>query len=333
MKEVLPGMLRILLVENSPTHTRSIQVALAVCENLPSEVHMVDSLHSAFLAVEEAAPDVIVLNCSLCESIGLGTVYEMHALASRIPIVVLVPIDKGDLVKQIVRTGAQTCVLESDMDRGKLIRAIRRAVDTVECERFESLPARKREEVPLLFDKITEGFVTTNLQGDCAFCNSAAVQILGYRSPEDLLGKNFYALVRGMRSKSYGLRSSEPEYQIENVVRTCLPVYTDSEIFWRADGKLFLAEYLTSPLRRSNRIVGTVTVLRDISHSRLVAEEILESRAQFIRHAHRLIKIAMGRTIEESDGLREDDPFRMAHEETPWLLRYLPAYTGMLRGQ
>lgn len=313
MAEMISRTLRLLLVDDSPTYARSIQSALETCKDVRFVVERADSLHAAAAIIPTVAPDVILLDLILPDSIGLGTLRDMRARAPGIPIVALTALEDGELRNQVIRAGAQDYVVKSERDRTTLIRAVRYALAVIECARLRALMDRKEEEVLLLFDNIIEGFFTTDLHGNCAMCNPAAARILGYNSPDDLIGKNMHSITHQMRSN--GLRYPEAECHINNVIRTGTAVHVDTEVFWRSDGRSVPVEYFTSPLRRGDRIVGAVTVFLDITKLRHVESTLYELRERFNRHARTLISIAGEWSLEQPKTRHEKESLIVVNRE------------------
>src|SRR5574337_970415 len=54
---------------------------------------------------------------------------------------------------------------------------------------------RDEEFVRLLLDSTAEAIIGIDLEGECSFCNAAAIRWLGYDSQEDLLHKNIHDLI------------------------------------------------------------------------------------------------------------------------------------------
>jgi transcriptional regulator with PAS, ATPase and Fis domain len=65
---------------------------------------------------------------------------------------------------------------------------------------LEDALRERDEQVRLLLDSTAEAIYGIDLQGNCTFCNSACLRLLGYAAPSDLLGKNMHALMHDKRS-------------------------------------------------------------------------------------------------------------------------------------
>src|SRR5262245_5510022 len=107
--------------------------------------------------------------------------------------------------------------------------------------------------------------------------------MLGYRV-EELLGRHMHELL-------HHTRADGTPYPVE-----ACPVYAAiqdglvhrvvDEIFWRKDGTSFPIEYVSTPIKDGERVVGAVVVFRDIT-ARKLAESALkasEERLEMVIH-------------------------------------------------
>lgn len=62
-------------------------------------------------------------------------------------------------------------------------------------EKAETGRQVQAEQVRLLMDATEEGIHGADVNGACTFVNRAALRLLGYSRPDDLLGRNFHSLV------------------------------------------------------------------------------------------------------------------------------------------
>src|SRR5438034_3256783 len=66
--------------------------------------------------------------------------------------------------------------------------------DITERKQAEEALQKSEERVRLVLDSAAEGIFGCDPDGTCLFCNSAAVRLLGYDEPVEVLGKNMHAL-------------------------------------------------------------------------------------------------------------------------------------------
>ncbi len=127
------------------------------------------------------------------------------------------------------------------------------------------------ERVRLLLDSTAEGIYGIDLQGNCTFANAACLRILGYESPQELLGKSIHDLVHYARAD--GTPYPKKECRICQAFRKEEEIHIDDEVLWRADGTSFPAEYWSYAVRREGSLAGAVVTFLDITeHKRIEAE-------------------------------------------------------------
>jgi PAS domain S-box-containing protein len=170
-----------------------------------------------------------------------------------------------------------------------LFARISRKTNLLEAER-----KRSDEQVRLLLNSTAEAIYGIDAQGNCTFCNPAALQMLGYTSDSDLLGKNIHRLIH--HSMADGSARPADECALNQVISEGKGVHVPQDVFWRADGSCFPVEYRGHPIRAENDIVGAVVTLLDISE-KLQAEREMQKLSQVIEQASDSV------FITDSDGI------------------------------
>ena len=131
----------------------------------------------------------------------------------------------------------------------------------------------------LLLDSTAEGIYGVDLRGRCTFCNPTAFRMLGYGRAEDLLGREMHALIH--HSHPDGRPMPEAACRIGQAFRSGTGIHADDEVFWRADGTAFRAEYRAVPQLIQGRVVGAVITFTDITERARVEEKLRESESNF----------------------------------------------------
>jgi PAS domain S-box-containing protein len=129
--------------------------------------------------------------------------------------------------------------------------------------RAESALREQKERVDLLLNSTAEAIYGIDPQGICTFCNPAALRLLGYRHPDELLGKNIHELIH--HTHANGQPHGPEECRLMLVSQRAEGVHLDCELLWRADGTSFPAEVWSHPIRRAAAIIGAVVTFLDIS--------------------------------------------------------------------
>jgi len=121
---------RVLLVEDNPGDARLLSEALAEVRFLAFEITHVGRLSEALRRLGEARFDVILLDLSLPDSPGLGTLMKVQAKAPRVPVVVLTGIDDQRLAQWAIEEGAEVYLVKDQLDADSLVAALRSAIES-----------------------------------------------------------------------------------------------------------------------------------------------------------------------------------------------------------
>jgi PAS domain S-box-containing protein len=170
-----------------------------------------------------------------------------------------------------------------------------------------------RDRLSLLLESTGEGIFGIDMAGCCVFVNRSAAQMLGWPA-EAIIGRNMHGLIH--HTHADGRHYPEADCPIFKAFRQGLPCRIDDEVFWRADGTAFDAEYTSHPIVEHGQVQGAVVTLVDI-RARREAEallrrtnERLESRvaertAELQASTERLRELANhGETVREQERTR-----------------------------
>src|SRR5258705_9056846 len=131
---------------------------------------------------------------------------------------------------------------------------------------------KSEERARLILDSAAEGIFGCDSRGTCLFCNPAAVRLLGYHEPSELLGENMHTLEHHTRKDGTPFPIDEcPIYVGFHQNRG---VHIADDIFWRKDGTSFPVEYWSHPLVRDGKTVGAVITFFDITERKKAEEEL-----------------------------------------------------------
>ena len=151
--------------------------------------------------------------------------------------------------------------------------------DITQRKRAEQALRDSEERSRMLLDSAAEAIYGVDLAGRCTFANPACARLLGYQSPERLLGREMHSLVHHHRAD--GTAYPQAECPVYRASRTGEPVHVADEMLWRADGTGFPAEYWSYPIRRDGTMVGAVVTFLDTTERMLAAQWLRESEEQY----------------------------------------------------
>jgi signal transduction histidine kinase len=139
-------LLQILLVEDSVSDAALLQESILSSGVKDLSVSVVQSLHDAIEHLKNNHTDATLLDLSLPDSSGLGTVRQVKSACSDMPIVVLTGVDDEKTGIEAVRIGAQDYLIKGQADGRLIARAVRYAIERKRAEQ-EIQKARDELEV------------------------------------------------------------------------------------------------------------------------------------------------------------------------------------------
>jgi len=142
----------------------------------------------------------------------------------------------------------------------------------------EQALTNSEELVRLILDSAAEAIFGCDPEGTCLFCNRAAVRLLGYDDPAELLGKNMHLL-------EHHTRADGTPYPIEECpiyvgFQKGQEVHRDDELYWRKDGTSFPVEFWSHPIFRDGRTLGAVITFIDITERKRAEEALRKNEAR-----------------------------------------------------
>ena len=185
--------MRILMVEDNPGDVRLLREHLVGNRSVTEVFHVVhvERLALALQSLDEGAFEVVLLDLSLPDSQGIGTLTKMHAARPGMPIVVLTSLDDEILGLQLLQRGAQDYLVKGEVTGSLLRRSLRYAVERkraeVELRRSEVFLESIVENIPHMI------FVKDASELRFVRFNKAGEELLGH-TRQNLIGKSDYEL-------------------------------------------------------------------------------------------------------------------------------------------
>ena len=153
-------------------------------------------------------------------------------------------------------------------------------------ERDESEQKLSEEEarMRLLLESTGEAIYGVNNRGEWTFCNRALLRLLGYKSQQELLGRNIHDVMHHTRRDGTPYPREECSQLME--LAAGKKIHVEEELLWRADGSSFEAEIWSHPLVENGASLGAVVTFIDITE-RKKAQRALEQAKEDAEAANR----------------------------------------------
>jgi pilus assembly protein CpaE len=120
--------LKVLLVEDNAVSAQLVRTMLAHADTAVFEVRTAESLMGALDLLGAGGFDVVLLDLSLPDSDGIGTLTTIRVHAPQVPVLVLTRSDNETLANAALQNGAQDYIVKGQFDGNSLARALRYAV-------------------------------------------------------------------------------------------------------------------------------------------------------------------------------------------------------------
>ena len=152
-------LIKVLIVEDNPEDLRLIEEMLKEVENPVFELHHSKRLSDGLRCLVRNGFDIVLLDLSLPDSVGLDTFLSVYEQAPEIPIVILSGFDDEETAIRAVGEGAQDYLVKGHVSSPLLSRAISYAI---ERKLIEDELIRHRYYLNELVEKRTEELESAN---------------------------------------------------------------------------------------------------------------------------------------------------------------------------
>jgi PAS domain S-box-containing protein len=143
--------------------------------------------------------------------------------------------------------------------------------EIAERQRAEAALAQLNHRHTLILDSAGEGIYGIDQEGRTTFVNPAAAHMLGWEV-EELLGQAIQDVV--CPTMGDGTPCSHNTCPILTSCWDDVTHHVPEEVFWRKDGTHFLVEYISTPIREHDTLVGAVVIFKDITERQRIAREM-----------------------------------------------------------
>lgn len=126
---MIEDLIRVLLIEDNPFDADVLRVNLSALHRPIFEIKTYDRLRPGLEHLRNNEVDVVLLDLSLPDSQGVGTVTHVRNVAPNVPIVVMTGLDDNGTALEAMRKGAQDYLVKGHVSPDDLGRVIRYAIE------------------------------------------------------------------------------------------------------------------------------------------------------------------------------------------------------------
>jgi PAS domain S-box-containing protein len=213
-------------------------------------------------ALEQVRTNVVRRSLLLAVLAGLLWLFFHFALTRRV----------DRLVAAAHRIAARDWTARSGLSGQDELALVGRAFDDM-AERLRETQSQLEEReahIRLLLDSAAEGIFGLDLDGRSTFVNRSAARMLGYTSPDELLGRNAHA--QWHHSREDGTPYPQSECPIRHALEAGTELHIEGDVLWRRDGTSFTVERWSYPMRQGGSHIGSVSTFVDITERKRAEE-------------------------------------------------------------
>jgi two-component system cell cycle sensor histidine kinase/response regulator CckA len=174
--------INVLLVEDSLADVRLLLEFLKEVPTNPFQVTQCDRLESALKNLIETRFDIILLDLTLPDSMGLETLVRIHRQVPAVPVVILTGLDDEIVTLRAMQEGAQDYLVKGQVTGDLLVRSMRYAIERQRAE-------QKIREQAALLDITTDAILVKDLNHQIMYWNKGAERLFGWQA-DDVIGKD-----------------------------------------------------------------------------------------------------------------------------------------------
>ena len=280
-------IIHVLLVEDNPGDAHLVKEILGHDERSAFRVKHVSTLEEAMSSLAlGAANQVILLDLGLPDESGLHTLQRIIPVAREASIVVITGVQDEELGIAAIREGAHDYLIKGQVDGGQLRRILRY---DVERHKMQSYLRTEHELLRAVIDNVPDYIYVKDAESRFLLANRALADLVGARTPEDLLGKMDFDFFPQQLAAAFF--SDE-----QAMIRSGKPLVNQEEASMDASGNPKWTSTSKVPLRDEHgQVTRIIGIGRDIT-SRKYAE------GQLLLQATALKSTANGVVITDTAG-------------------------------
>jgi diguanylate cyclase (GGDEF)-like protein/PAS domain S-box-containing protein len=258
----------LLLIDGNHAHVEVFRDALLTATDGPFRGEWVKTLAEGTALLRTKAIWAIFVNLRLPDSKGLKILEELAVAAPGVPVLVLAGAKQTKLALEALRLGAKDYLLEDQLDRKSLVRAIR---NMAERQNVEETLFSEKERAQVTLNSIGDAVLCTDMAGRVTYLNVVAEKMTGW-SRDEAFGKpvdEVFTIINGITRKPCPnpLKEAVKSNKTVGLTPNCMVI--------RRDGVEFAIEDSAAPIHdRHGLPTGAVIVFHDVSVARAMSEEM-----------------------------------------------------------
>lgn len=277
----------ILLVEDSAGEARLLRELLSEVRGFAHTLLHVDRLARALDALRERAVDVVLLDLTLPDAIGLAGLRAIHAAHPRLPVLVLTGLSDEELAIEAMKSGAQDYLIKGEADARLLARSIRYAIERsdlqeaarelVRTQITHATAIEERARLRALFMQAPTGIcVLTGADFVFELANPRYLQLVG---KTELVGKPLLAAIPELAGQGF-------EQLLEDVRRSGQALFGNEvvcKLDRAGDGSLVevVLDFVYEPMRDAAGAVESIMVVAtDVTEQVMARKRVEQARRE-----------------------------------------------------
>ncbi len=279
-------LIKALIIEDDTDYASLLQIKLKRGRIGRFDSHIAGSLGKALELVKKNAFDVILLDLTLPDSIGLDSLKTIQASQPHVPIIVLTGLDDESIALEAVRQGVQDYLIKGHADDRLLERVIKYAI---ERKRVEEVLWRQKEEQKIIFNSVQAMIWYKDKKNNILRVNKAAADSLGLTIEE----------VEGKNTKEFYPEEADKYLEDDlEVVNSGKPKYGIIEQYQISGGEKRWVRTDKIPYRdKKGKIIGVIVFAIDVTERKQVEDTLRESEARLREQSNVLIDLAKNKSI------------------------------------
>ncbi|WP_282876499.1 putative bifunctional diguanylate cyclase/phosphodiesterase [Pseudomonas peli] len=262
---------RVLIITGNTDDAATLEDVLDRAQDGPFLIEWVTSLAQALQRLESHRKepiDAIMVDLDLPDSQGLATFDQLFAVASSIPILTLSALEDDQQTWDAIQRGAQGCLSKGHFNSYLVPQSLRNIIQRKAVE--ETLFVEKAR-ASLTLNSISDAVISTDLQGNVDYLNSAAEHMTGWQLDE-AHGLPIDSVMHLVNDKT---REAVANPIVKVLQHDESKVLAAGTILIRRDGSEAAIEDSAAPIHDSaGRLKGAVMVFHDITAAQAMTEKM-----------------------------------------------------------